>query len=106
MSKPHEAGIAFTFVEGSLVRAIREGRWLLLDEINLAAPETLERVTAALGRAHSMCMPTHAHARDRTVDAFVDAGAAAAAARVRYTRRHTGHCKTAFSVLVCNLHTD
>ncbi len=31
--------MAFTFVEGTLVRALREGHWLLLDEINLAAPE-------------------------------------------------------------------
>ena len=34
-----DGGMAFTFVEGTLVRALREGHWLLLDEINLAAPE-------------------------------------------------------------------
>jgi midasin len=33
---------AFSFVEGSLVRAVRNGWWILLDEINLASPETLE----------------------------------------------------------------
>jgi midasin (ATPase involved in ribosome maturation) len=27
---------------GSLVKAVRSGSWLLLDEINLASPETLE----------------------------------------------------------------
>ena len=48
LEKPQNEGLAFTFVEGSLVRALREGHWLLLDEINLAAPETLERVAGLL----------------------------------------------------------
>lgn len=30
-----EGGFAFAFVEGKLVTALREGWWLLLDEINL-----------------------------------------------------------------------
>ena len=30
-----EGGFAFAFVEGKLVQALREGWWLLLDEINL-----------------------------------------------------------------------
>jgi midasin len=34
-----EGGFAFAFVEGQLVKAVREGHWLLLDEINLAPPE-------------------------------------------------------------------
>jgi midasin (ATPase involved in ribosome maturation) len=34
-----EGGFAFAFVEGALVTALREGAWLLLDEINLAPPE-------------------------------------------------------------------
>jgi midasin len=33
---------AFSFVEGSLVKAVRNGSWVLLDEINLASAETLE----------------------------------------------------------------
>jgi midasin len=45
---PSEEGVAFAVVEGSLVRALREGHWLLLDEMNLASPETLERVAAVL----------------------------------------------------------
>ncbi|KAI6030422.1 midasin [Pisolithus orientalis] len=39
---------AFDFVEGPLVRALRAGDWVLLDEINLASSETLECVTALL----------------------------------------------------------
>jgi midasin len=39
-----EGKFAFAFVEGVLVKAIREGHWLLLDEINLAPAETLERL--------------------------------------------------------------
>lgn len=34
-----ESGAAFAFEEGTLVKALREGSWLLLDEINLAPPE-------------------------------------------------------------------
>ena len=32
-------GFAFTFVEGALTQAVRQGHWLLLDEINLGPPE-------------------------------------------------------------------
>lgn len=35
-------GFAFSFVEGNIVRAARNGDWVLLDEINLASPDTLE----------------------------------------------------------------
>ena len=34
-------GFAFAFVEGALTRAVRQGHWLLLDEINLGPPEVL-----------------------------------------------------------------
>ena len=34
-----EGGFAFVFREGALLQAVREGWWLLLDEINLAPPE-------------------------------------------------------------------
>ena len=37
-----ESALAFRFVEGALVQALRNGDWVLLDEINLATPETLE----------------------------------------------------------------
>ncbi|KAI0270022.1 midasin [Gloeopeniophorella convolvens] len=39
---------AFSFVEGPLVRALRSGDWILLDEINLASSETLEAVSSLL----------------------------------------------------------
>jgi midasin len=39
---------AFTFVEGALVKAVRNGDWLLLDEINLASPDTLEALVDLL----------------------------------------------------------
>ena len=42
----------FAFVEGALVTALREGRWILLDEINLAPAETLERLGGVLESAH------------------------------------------------------
>ncbi|KAK5664014.1 hypothetical protein OQA88_228 [Cercophora sp. LCS_1] len=37
-------GFAFAFVEGKIVRAARNGDWVLLDEINLASPDTLESI--------------------------------------------------------------
>ena len=37
-----DKGLIFNFVEGSLVKAVRNGDWVLLDEINLASPDTLE----------------------------------------------------------------
>ncbi|OBZ68834.1 Midasin [Grifola frondosa] len=39
---------AFAFVEGPLVRALRSGDWILLDEVNLASPETLECIAGLL----------------------------------------------------------
>lgn len=39
---------AFSFVEGTLVKALKEGHWILLDEINLASTETLERLSSLL----------------------------------------------------------
>ncbi|KAG8852125.1 hypothetical protein FRB96_008926 [Tulasnella sp. 330] len=43
----------FTFVEGPLVRAVRAGHWVLLDEINLASPETLEAIAPLLQSSSS-----------------------------------------------------
>ncbi len=42
------AAPVFAFVEGALVAALREGSWILLDEINLAPNETLERLAGVL----------------------------------------------------------
>lgn len=44
----------FKFEEGSLVRAWREGHWILLDEVNLATTEVLERVSSVLGNSASL----------------------------------------------------
>ena len=40
--------MAFAFVEGSLVHAMKSGQWILLDEINLAENETLQSLSAVL----------------------------------------------------------
>ena len=39
---------AFSFVEGPLIKAVREGHWVLLDEMNLASAETLESLSGLL----------------------------------------------------------
>lgn len=43
-----ENSMVFDFVEGALVKAVRNGEWLLLDEINLASPDTLESISDLL----------------------------------------------------------
>ena len=41
-------GFAFSFVEGNIIKAARNGDWVLLDEINLASPDTLESLADLL----------------------------------------------------------
>lgn len=43
-----ENSFVFQFVEGALVKAIKNGEWLLLDEVNLASPETLDSISDLL----------------------------------------------------------
>ncbi|ODV78832.1 midasin [Suhomyces tanzawaensis NRRL Y-17324] len=47
-----ENSFVFNFVEGSLVKAVKNGDWLLLDEINLASSDTLESIVDLLNEAH------------------------------------------------------
>lgn len=46
---------AFSFVEGPLVKCLKEGSWVLLDEINLASSETLEVISDLL-EGGSVCL--------------------------------------------------
>ncbi|XP_071469317.1 midasin isoform X1 [Marmota flaviventris] len=46
--KMAENALLFAFVEGTLAQAVKKGEWILLDEINLAAPETLECLSGLL----------------------------------------------------------
>ena len=50
-----EVGFAFAFVDGLLVEAMRKGYWVLLDEINLAASETLQALAGVLD-GQSLCL--------------------------------------------------
>ena len=43
-----QSGLAFSFVEGVLVKSLKKGDWILLDEINLASTETLECLSGLL----------------------------------------------------------
>ncbi|KAI5286645.1 hypothetical protein KEM54_006626, partial [Ascosphaera aggregata] len=43
-----DPGFAFAFVQGKIVKALRDGDWVLLDEINLASPDTLESIASLL----------------------------------------------------------
>nr|XP_056712126.1 midasin [Euleptes europaea] len=46
--KMTENSLLFAFVEGILAEAVKKGEWILLDEINLAAAETLECLSGLL----------------------------------------------------------
>ncbi|GBM39498.1 Midasin [Araneus ventricosus] len=48
--------VAFQFIEGALVKAMRNGEWLLLDEINLAEAETLECLAGVLEKDDSLIL--------------------------------------------------
>lgn len=48
-----ENSFVFNFVEGALVKAIKNGEWLLLDEINLASADTLESISDLLADPES-----------------------------------------------------
>ncbi|KAL5755634.1 hypothetical protein ACOSQ2_020380 [Xanthoceras sorbifolium] len=51
------SGMVFSFVEGAFVTALRKGEWILLDEVNLAPPETLQRIIGVLeGENGSLCL--------------------------------------------------
>ncbi|KAM0949589.1 putative cobaltochelatase [Dioscorea sansibarensis] len=50
-------GMLFSFVEGSFVTAIKNGHWILLDEVNLAPPEMLQRIIGVLdGEKGTICL--------------------------------------------------
>ncbi|KAM3408334.1 hypothetical protein ACQJBY_001473 [Aegilops geniculata] len=51
------SGLSFQFAEGAFVSALRNGHWILLDEVNLAPPETLQRIGAVLdGDKGTLCL--------------------------------------------------
>uniref|UniRef100_A0A8B9KV40 Midasin n=1 Tax=Astyanax mexicanus TaxID=7994 RepID=A0A8B9KV40_ASTMX len=55
--RARESALVFAFVEGTLAQAVKKGEWILLDEINLAAPETLECLSGLLeGSAGSLVL--------------------------------------------------
>lgn len=50
-------GTSFKFVEGAFITALRNGKWILLDEVNLAPPETLQRIISVLdGENGTLCL--------------------------------------------------
>jgi len=51
-----ESGMAFAFVEGSVVKAARDGDWILLDEINLAGADTLELLADLFDKSPSLML--------------------------------------------------
>lgn len=53
----NQHSLAFSFMEGSLIKALQNGEWVLLDEINLATAETLECLSGLLeGSSESLSL--------------------------------------------------
>lgn len=51
------SGMMFSFIEGAFITALKNGEWILLDEVNLAPPETLQRIIGVLeGENGSLCL--------------------------------------------------
>ena len=65
---------AFEFVEGKLVNAVRNGHWVLLDEINLASQETLECIADLLegGRSGQPSIMLSETGRTERIEAHPD----------------------------------
>ena len=55
------------FCEGPLVRALRGGHWLVLDELNLAPSEVLEMLNRLLTSTHTH---THTHTHTQHIHAY------------------------------------
>lgn len=62
---------AFSFMEGSLIKALRNGDWVLLDEINLASAETLECLSGLL-ESSSESLLLHEHGEGEPVTRHPD----------------------------------
>ena len=45
-------GFIFQFVEGTLIQSIKNGDWVLLDEINLASDSLLNKLTSIVQGSH------------------------------------------------------
>ena len=45
-----ESNLAFKFMEGSLLKAIKQGDWILIDEINLANNDVLQKIISILDK--------------------------------------------------------
>ncbi|GIZ45466.1 hypothetical protein CKM354_000863100 [Cercospora kikuchii] len=51
-----DKAVAFEFIEGNIVKAVRNGDWVLLDEINLASSDTLESIVDLLDPSPSLLL--------------------------------------------------
>ncbi|GAA54864.1 midasin [Clonorchis sinensis] len=51
-AKTNQSAVGFAFIEGALVRAVQDGDWVLLDEINLAPAEMLDCLSGLLDSDH------------------------------------------------------
>ncbi|MBM4360624.1 MAG: AAA family ATPase, partial [Deltaproteobacteria bacterium] len=65
---PDKASGGWRWHEGHVLRAMRDGCWLLFDELNLAEPQILERFNSLLEREPSFVVSEHDGERIATAD--------------------------------------
>ena len=58
--RQHAGGMAFRWVDASLVQALKSGEWVLLDNLNSAPPELVERLNSLLEDSPSLNVYEHA----------------------------------------------
>lgn len=66
MHQLDKSAFYFEFVEGRLVQAVRNGDWVLLDEINLASHDTLESISDLFSEKPSITLLDKGDARSIT----------------------------------------
>jgi len=57
---PDPAGKGWIWKDGLVVRAMRQGHWVILDELNLAEPQVLERLNPLLEAEPTLVLSEHA----------------------------------------------
>lgn len=59
LSKIYKNKLCFEYKEGLLLDAMKHGKWILLDEINLASHETLNLIESILSKNHFLIQETN-----------------------------------------------
>ncbi|KAI8873381.1 P-loop containing nucleoside triphosphate hydrolase protein, partial [Ramicandelaber brevisporus] len=88
LSASKEHAVAFRFVDGKLAEAVKNGDWILLDEINLASPDTLLGISGILQDAHAALTVAEGGDDNNTAD-DTGRGGSGSGGGVQVIKRHS-----------------